>query len=55
MSTNMSGDVCILCKEGFDEKSPQVTVKQKGLNTLLRVSKEHDELEELSRFHLFIY
>ena len=33
-------ELCILCETGFSEENPSVHVKEKGLKTLLRLSKE---------------
>ena len=38
---SIDGDVCVLCKKDFVEDDP-VCVKEKGLKTLIRVSKEKD-------------
>ena len=45
----MSEVICALCNEGFSEESPPVSVKEKGLRTIIRVCKER-ELDDLSRF-----
>ena len=50
----MSEVICALCNEGFSEESPPVSVKEKGLRTMIRVCKER-ELDDLSRFTYFVY
>ena len=44
----MSEVICALCNEGFSEESAAVSVKEKGLRTMIRVCKER-ELDDLSR------
>ena len=44
---------CILCKEEFNEDDPAVSVKEKGLKTLIRLSKERD-LEDLHRYKIIL-
>ena len=41
-------DTCVLCKKGFVEENP-VSVREKGLRTLARVSKEKDQ-EDLFQY-----
>ena len=49
----MSEEICALCNEGFSEESLPVSVKEKGLRTLIRVCNEK-ELDDLSRY-TFVY
>ena len=36
----MADRCCILCKEEFTQENPPVKVHEKGLRTLVRISKE---------------
>ena len=38
-------DICVICKNGFDDDNPSNIVRQKGLETLIRVSEEKNETE----------
>ena len=48
MNWNEKMDVCVLCKNGFDDEK-EVKVHEKGLKTLIRISDERG-LHELSRY-----
>ena len=39
-------EICVLCKESFDDEPP-AQVGENGLNTLVRISDEH----ELCRYY----
>ena len=37
-----SADTCVICKLGFDQNAPGNTLYKKGLETLMRVCKQHE-------------
>lgn len=47
-------ECCSICQEEFNEENPSVTVKEKGLRTLVRVCKDK-ELDDLCRFQIYIF
>ena len=38
-------EICVICKDDFGDDSPENIVHGKGLETLIRVSKENDATE----------